>query len=271
MPVHLETTSAISSSVTLLRTSCGVVCSARCACASRFSSSGMRAVLQLGHARQIARAPRLLEFQPRALEFFLDLGRALQRGLLGLPDLLRGRRILSPDPLRVCCSVASRRLRGFVLLFLERFLFDLELNDPPLEPIQRLGLGVDLHADARAGLIDQIDRLVGQLPVGDVAVRQRRCGDDRRIGDLDAVMHLIALLQAAQDRDRVLDAGLIDQHGLEATLERRVLLDVLAVLIERRGAHAMQLAARQRRLEHVAGIHRAFGAARHRPWCAAHR
>src|SRR5208282_140742 len=44
-------------------------------------------------------------------------------------------------------------------------------------------------------------------------------------------------------------------------LERRVLLQVLAVFIERRGPDAMQLAARERRLEHVAGVHRALGLA----------
>jgi hypothetical protein len=37
---------------------------------------------------------------------------------------------------------------------------------------------------------------------------------------------------------------------------RGVLLDVLAVLVERGGADAMQLAARQRRLQHVGGVHR---------------
>ena len=74
-------------------------------------------------------------------------------------------------------------------------------------------------------------------------------------------MHLITLLQAAQDRDGVLDRGLVDQHVLEAPLQGRVLLDVLAILIERGGADAMQLAARQRGLEHVAGVHRAFGLA----------
>ena len=151
--------------------------------------------------------------------------------------------------------------RGLVLLLLQRLLLDLELDDAPLEPVERLGLGVDLHADARGGLVDQVDRLVGQLAVGDVAVRQRRRGDDRRIGDLDAVVHLVALLQAAQDRDGVLDRRLIDQHLLEAPLQRRVLLDVLAVLVERGRADAMQLAARQRGLEHVAGIHGALGLA----------
>ena len=50
-------------------------------------------------------------------------------------------------------------------------------------------------------------------------------------------------------------------HRLEAAFQRGVLLDVLAVLVERRGADAVQLAARQHRLEQVAGVHGAFGRA----------
>ena len=65
----------------------------------------------------------------------------------------------------------------------------------------RLRLGVDLHLDARSRLVDQVDGLVGQVAVGDVAVREFRRRDDRRIGDLDAVVNFVALLQAAQDRD----------------------------------------------------------------------
>ena len=107
----------------------------------------------------------------------------------------------------------------------------------------------------------EIDGLVGQLAVADVAMRERRGGDDRGIRDLDLVVNLVAFLEAAQDRDRVLDGRLVDEHLLEPALERRVLLDVLAVLVERRGADAMQLAARERRLQHVAGVHRAFGLA----------
>ena len=55
--------------------------------------------------------------------------------------------------------------------------------------------------------------------------------------------------------------GRVDQHRLEAALERGVLLDVLAVLVERGGADAVQLAAGEHRLEHVAGVHRALGLA----------
>ena len=55
---------------------------------------------------------------------------------------------------------------------------------------------------------------------------------------------------------------LADVHRLEAALERGVLLDVLAVLVERGRADHAQLAAGQHRLEHVAGVHRALGRAR---------
>ena len=55
--------------------------------------------------------------------------------------------------------------------------------------------------------------------------------------------------------------GSLDEHRLEAARERRVLLDMLAVFVERGGADAMQFAARQRRLQQVGGIHRAIGLA----------
>ena len=56
--------------------------------------------------------------------------------------------------------------------------------------------------------------------------------------------------------------GSRDQHRLEAPLERGVLLDVLAVLVERGGADAAQLAAGERRLQHVGRVHGALGRAR---------
>ena len=92
-------------------------------------------------------------------------------------------------------------------------------------------------------------------------MRQRRSGDDRRIGDLDAVVHRVAFLQAAQDRDGVLDVGFADKHFLESSFESGVLLDVFAVFVQRGRADAVQFAARQRRLQHVAGVHGTFGLA----------
>ena len=87
-------------------------------------------------------------------------------------------------------------------------------------------------------------------------------GHQRRVPDLDLVVDLVPLLEPAEDGDRVLDRRLADEDRLEPPLERRVLLDVLAELVERRGADAAQLAARQGRLEQVGGVHRALGLAR---------
>ncbi len=66
------------------------------------------------------------------------------------------------------------------------------------------------------------------------------------------MVRLITLLQAAQDGDRVGSRRLADEHRLEAPLERRVLLDVRAVLVERRRTDGAQLTPREHRLEHVA-------------------
>ena len=77
----------------------------------------------------------------------------------------------------------------------------------------------------------------------------------------DAVVGLVALLEAAQDRDRVLDGRLADVDRLEAALERGVLLDVLLVLVERGRADGAQLAAGEHRLEQVGGVDGALGGA----------
>ena len=120
------------------------------------------------------------------------------------------------------------------------------------------GFEFDRHAQSRRGLVHQVDRLVGQKAVGDVAVGEGRRGDDRAVGDAHAVVQFVFFLDAPQDRDRVLDRRLADIDRLEAAFERGVLLDILAVLVEGRRADAMQFAARQCRLQHVGGVHRAF-------------
>ena len=119
----------------------------------------------------------------------------------------------------------------------------------------RRSVGGRLHPAAHPGpgLVDQVDRLVGQEPVGDVAVGQLHGRDERLVGEPHLVVGLVPVAQAAQDRDRVLDAGLGHQDRLEPAVQRGVLLDVAAVLVQRGRADDVQLAAGQRRLEHVAG------------------
>ena len=79
---------------------------------------------------------------------------------------------------------------------------------------------------------------------------------------LHAVVRLVAVAQAAQDLHGVVGRRLLDADLLEAPLERRVALEVLAVLVERRRADRLQLAAGERRLEDRGGVDRALGGAR---------
>ena len=84
----------------------------------------------------------------------------------------------------------------------------------------------------------------------------------RAVADLDAVMDFVAFAQSAQDGNRVFDARLVHEHGLEPALERLVLFDVFPVFVKRCRADAVQFAARKHGLEQVARVHGAFGGAR---------
>jgi len=75
------------------------------------------------------------------------------------------------------------------------------------------------------------------------------------------VVQFVFVLDPAQDADRVLDAGLVDEDRLEAPLQRGVLLDIFLVFVERGRADAMQLAAAERGLEQIARIHAALARA----------
>src|SRR5690606_24543283 len=113
-----------------------------------------------------------------------------------------------------------------------------------------------------AGLVDQVDRLVRQEPVVDIAVGQGGGGDQGTIGDGDPVMRLVTVAQTLQDVDGVLDGRLADLHRLEAAFQGGILLDVLAVLVEGGGADGLQLTAGQLRLADRGRVDGALGRAR---------
>src|SRR3546814_5568833 len=124
----------------------------------------------------------------------------------------------------------------------------LELNQAPLQTIQHFRLEVDFHADAAGGFIDQVNGLVRQLTVSDVAMAELGRGYDRAVGNRYLMVDLIPLLEAAQDGDGVLFARLLHQHFLETSLQRRILLYVLTVLVERGRTDAVQLRSEERRV-----------------------
>src|SRR5581483_3477945 len=118
---------------------------------------------------------------------------------------------------------------------------------------------VSLRSLSRSGLVDEVDRLVGEMPVLDVAIGELRGGVERLVGDLHAMVRLVAVAQPTQDLHGVVDRRFLDADLLEAALECCVALEVLAVLVERRGADRLQLAARQCGLEDRGRVDRALG------------
>ena len=163
-------------------------------------------------------------------------------------------------------SMASRRPREAASVSLERACRSISSCwTAPLHLVDLRGHGVDLDAQAAGGFVHQVDGLVRQEAVLDVAVGEHGRRDQRRVLDAHAVVHLVALLQAAQDGDGVLHRGLAHQHRLEAALQRRVLLHVLAVLVEGGGAHHAQFAPCQHGLQHVGSVDGTLGRARRPP------
>ena len=210
------------------------------------------AVTYLGHLAVIALTLGLLCLDFESFDRLLVLLDLAQQVALALPlgAQRRGVRAQIVDLLRERVDTLLIALAAY------GFSLDLQLPYAAVEVVDLLGHGVHLQAQARRRLVDQIDSLVGQETLRDVAVRELDGGDDSLVLDAHLVVVLVTLLQAAQDRYGILGRWLVDHDLLETALQCLVLLEILLELVERRGADGAQLAARQRRLEDVGGVHR---------------
>ena len=125
---------------------------------------------------------------------------------------------------------------------------------------------------AGAGLVDQVDGLVGQEAVGDVAARLVDGGLDRLARVLDVVELLVAVLDAAggsgsspsRSADRTLTAWKRRSSERSFSMYLRYSAGVVAPM------HRIS-PRRERRLQDVGGVERAFGRPGARPACAARR
>ena len=111
----------------------------------------------------------------------------------------------------------------------------------------------------RAGFVDDVDRLVRQFAVVDVAGGKLHRALNGVVGVFQPVELLEIGLETLEDLDRIGDRRLIDVDLLEPPHQRAVLLEILAVFLVGRRADAAQRARRERRFEKVRGIHRAAG------------
>ena len=265
MPVHRATTEAMSSSSTSSLT-IGSPAGSR-PLLELALERGQLAVADLGDALEVARPLGALGLHPQLVDPARDLLDAVELPPSPSPSGPRARRApRAPRRARARRARAprrsprpSRRARSRAGVT-RRFASSSSSGEE----------SISIRSREAASSTRSI-ALSGQEAVGDVAVREHRGGDERRVADADAVVRLVALLQPAQDRDRVRDGRLADDDRLEAALERGVLLDVLAVLVERRRADAAELAAGEHRLQQVAGVRRRPRPRPRRRSCAARR
>src|SRR5271166_4144059 len=230
----------------------------------------------LAHDAPVQRVAHVEQF--RRLFFFELADRDARPGRHDVRDLFRADRVglfalqvALLDPLGFHCGFLGAQLL-LAIADLRRLLELLRLDGRFFLRLDFADFGFDLaylgrqrrrlQPHARRRLVHEINRLVGQEAIRDVARGKARRRLKGFVADLDAMVRFVAVAQAFEDLDGLFDRRLADHDRLEAALERRVLFDVLAELVERRRADALQLAACQRRFDDVARVDRAFGRAR---------
>ncbi len=130
---------------------------------------GDLAIGQFAGALELALTLGDRKFVACLVKLSLEIGSLTQLRLLGLP--LCGQRCRLFLKIGQLLFQSGKPVPGcFVRFDLERFPLDLELHDAAVDLIQRFRLGIHLHAQPRGGLVHQVDCLVGQETIGNVAV-----------------------------------------------------------------------------------------------------
>ena len=214
--------------------------------------------MQFGHPREVAKTSCLFDSNFGLFQLGFNSLRTGERCFFRFP-LFFQHRILAFFVRQLFIKHIETLQARFIRLFLQRLLFQLQLDDTAIETVQLFRLRVDLHTDAGCCFIDKVDGFIRQLTVGNIAMRQGRRRHDGRVSDLHVVVQFITFFQTAQYGDGIFYRRLGNEHFLETTFQSGVFFNVLAVFIKGGGADAVQFTARQGRFQHVAGIHRAVG------------
>ena len=219
------------------------------------------AILQLRSPLQIPLTRSLRSLKPHLFQPLFQRSNLSNRAFLLLPTRAQPSRLL-PRLGKLTLHHLQPFARVHIVLTLQRIPLNLQTRSPPLEIIDLHRHAPNLNRQRRSSLIHQINRLIRQEPIRNIPMAQLRRRHNRRVLDPHLVVRLIPLPQPAQNRNRVLDIRLAHIHNLEPPLQRRILLDVLPILIQRGRANRAQLSPRQCRLQHIASVNRAFRSSR---------
>ena len=150
-------------------------------------------------------------------------------------------------------------LFGLVIgFFFDALALNFQLQNTAVKFIQLLGLGINRHSQRACRLVHQVNGFVRQKAVTDIAVRQRGGSNQRAVRNFNPVVEFKFFLDAAENRNCLLNIRLADINRLKTPRQRGIFLNIFFILIEGGSAEAVQLPPGQSRLEQVRGIHRAF-------------
>ena len=209
------------------------------------------AVADLSHFAVVALALGFVGLELQVLDLLLVLLDLVDEPFFGFP--------FSPELMLFLLQLGNLLVElldlvGIVFAF-DGLALNFELLQVAGDLVELLRHRVAFHTQFGGGLIHQVDGLVGEETVRDIALREFHGCDAGIVGDTNLVVVLIALLQSTQDRDGVDLVRLVDHDGLEAALQCLVLLEVLLILVKGGGTNGTQLTTGQCRLEDVGGIH----------------
>ena len=141
--------------------------------------------------------------------------------------------------------------RGF---FIAAHLIDFVIHFPNLG-----GCSHAVNPQARPGLVNQIDRLIGQVAIRNIAVGQRGRRPNRVIGNHYPVVCLVTIPQTGQNLYGIFHAGLFYLHRLETPLQGRIFFNIFTVFLGGGSPDGLQFPARQHRFEDRGRVNRALG------------
>ena len=166
---------------------------------------------------------------------------------------IKGRVVQGVHPLLQPGDLAFQ-LRHALVVYLRPLLGVDDITEGPLLFLSLsgqlivLGLRRAFQGGCRAGLIQQVYRLIGQEAIQDVPLGEHHSPLHHKVAHLYTVVVLVVFLNAPQHLDGVLNGRLSHLHGLEAPLQRSILFNVLAVLVKGRSTNDLNFSAGKRRL-----------------------
>ena len=149
---------------------------------------------------------------------------------------------------------------GRVVFSLDCLDLDFQLHDFPVEHIQLLRFGVDLHPEFGSCLIHQVDGLVRKKPVGDVALGELHGCNYRFVLDAHLMVGFVFLLQSPKDGNGAFGIGFVYGNLLETALQGLVFLEIFLVFVQGGSPDGAEFAPGQRGFQDIGRIHGSLSA-----------